>query len=286
MWKSKNRDNTVLTVPVDSIEASANFISHSSANILCNYMQKLEYLENILKCMAIKPRYVEEVIDYLEIDDLYSISYPMTCFCDIPLSKVKYHMNRYGDYGIAFDKNVLTLRNVQPITYININSQYGSDFKEVLQKLLNQDDRPDNKWSFLPDFVLTQLMYSKPIAGKMNKNGKTDTYLFRDECEWRYIPNVIPDDMEYVLTGNRNNDKARLEYSSALALEDNQRSWLKFNTNDIVYLIVPNENEAVKLIKFIRGSNMSESKTRLTNDERNRLISKIEVADKFDKNLA
>lgn len=61
---------------------------NNSANILCNYMKELEFLEKILKNKAIIPRYVIEPLDYLKIEELHRIAFPMTCFCDIPLSKV------------------------------------------------------------------------------------------------------------------------------------------------------------------------------------------------------
>ena len=79
----------------------------NSANILCNYMRELEYLEIILKNKAIIPRYVIEPLGYLKIEGLHKIAFPMTCFCDIPLSKVGGHMSRYGRYGLASDKQAI-----------------------------------------------------------------------------------------------------------------------------------------------------------------------------------
>ena len=37
---------------------------HNSANVLCNYMKKPEFLEIILKNQAIIPRYVIEPLEY------------------------------------------------------------------------------------------------------------------------------------------------------------------------------------------------------------------------------
>lgn len=79
---------------------------HSSANILCNYMRKMDYLLLALKVLALKPRYFEERLDYLGISGLNSIAFPMLCFCDIPLSKVGNHMKNYGGYGLAIRKQV------------------------------------------------------------------------------------------------------------------------------------------------------------------------------------
>ena len=111
-----------------------------SSNILCNYMKKQEYLDMIITNQAIIPRYVIENLDYLKIDGINKICFPMTCFCDIPFSKVSTHMHGrdgfqgYGDYGIAFDKKSLITKNkIQPITYINDNSPLLDDFREAFQ---------------------------------------------------------------------------------------------------------------------------------------------------------
>ena len=44
---------------------------NNSANVLCNYMKKPEFLEMILQNQAIIPRYVIEPLDYLNIDYTY-----------------------------------------------------------------------------------------------------------------------------------------------------------------------------------------------------------------------
>lgn len=94
----------------------------NSANALCNYMKRFEYLQMILEKQAIIPRYVIEPLGYLRITGVEQLAFPMTCFCDIPLSKVAGHMSKYGRYGIAFNKaTVMNKFRLQPIHYINSN---------------------------------------------------------------------------------------------------------------------------------------------------------------------
>ena len=53
----------------------------------------------------------------------------MTCFCDIPLSKLHYHIKNYGAYSIGLDKANWGIKNkLQPIKYVNQNSQLLKDF--------------------------------------------------------------------------------------------------------------------------------------------------------------
>ncbi len=271
-----NKDS--ITFPKNSTESIIGF-SSTSANVLCKYMTKPEYLHEILRDMAIKPRYVPEIIDYFREDSLQSVSIPMICFCDIPLVKVRSHSQYYGEYGIALDKKKCMTKNVQPITYINVNSRYYEDFSSVISLLMNSDDQPEDKWRALSDFVLTQILYSKPVYGETIKDGEKIQRLFKDECEWRYIPK-LPDDMELVLINKKNTNEGRDLYNKALSSNSNKSTWLSFVPDDISFLIVPDENAAIELIEYI-------SKELSFYDEkiRHRLISKIEVSSKIDKNF-
>lgn len=269
---------SLLSVPMDPGKKEYRE-SVTSANVLCKYMQKPKYLYEILANMAIKPRYVEEIIGFYGIDSLYSISIPMVCFCDIPLSKIAKHSDYYGAYGIALDKEFSTNKNVQPVTYINEKSSYYRDFSNTISNLILYDDHPGDKWKFLTDFMLTQMLYSKPIYGESFKGAEKIKKLFKDECEWRYIPE-LPKDMDIILINRKNTQEGRDLYNAALAQEENKSTWLSFNPSEISYLIVPDENAAIDLIDYI-----SNELTSYDTQTRNRLISKIEISNKIEKNF-
>lgn len=276
---AEEHKKTIIKLP-DETRESEKLTWVNSANTLCNYMRKPEYLQMILKNMALIPRYVEEIIDYLRIPGLSSISFPMTCFCDIPLSKVYSHMQYYGSYGIAFDKNAFVRRNIQPITYANLYSNYFRDFSESFKRAYTSDERIDTEWEFLVDNILSQLLYLKPIQGEMERDGRKEMRLFQDECEWRYIPS-IPADMELILPPNKNTEEGRQIYSKALSAQKNSSVWLDFSVDEIVYIIVPDESAAINLIEYIRRK----LKKGTSWMDKNRLISKIEIAENFRKNL-
>ena len=202
--------------------------------------------------MAIIPRYVEEMIDYMEVPGLSSISFPMTCFCDIPLNRGKFHSDYYGSYGIALDKYKMTKANdIQPVFYLNSNSRYYSDFISTFRKLYEEGKKIGKKWEFLQDFFLSVLLYSKPIEGNMRK-GEITRRLFQDECEWRFIP-TLPEDIDLsvtlmeVLAGYKD-----LFKSSGITLEVSLPKKLELkNTNrqffrDILQNLVDNSIKAVK----------------------------------------
>lgn len=72
---------------------------------LFTFTTEFKWLISMLKNKMISPRYCSEDIEYLKIDGIKKIAYPMRCFCDINLQKLDYHMSWYGNYGIAFEKS-------------------------------------------------------------------------------------------------------------------------------------------------------------------------------------
>lgn len=71
---------------------------------LFTFMTDFGFLLGCLEHKMLSPRYCEEDVRYLNLRKVKSLAYPMKCFCDISLKKLKVHMDWYGDYGIAFRK--------------------------------------------------------------------------------------------------------------------------------------------------------------------------------------
>ena len=124
-----------------------------SANALFNFMKELDFLKLILRNMAIIPRYYPEYIGYFKIKDVKKVTFPMTCFCDIPLSKLYTHIENYGSYGIGLDKGNWGINNgLQPIKYINENSQLLKDFVSSFSAALNEEF--DEKADVLKNYII------------------------------------------------------------------------------------------------------------------------------------
>ena len=253
---------------------------NNSSNVLCNYMKKQEYLNLILKNQAIIPRYVIEPVGYLNLGDLKSICFPMTCFCDIPFSKVGSHMSRYGEYGIGVDKvAVLKKYKIQPIHYMNENSPLTDDFRNAFMSFYNSDIRVDNSAEVLLDYLLSTMVYMKPIWGwEKNKEDNLEKYVYQDECEWRYIPaDHFPEDLKPIILRQRETSKnSRDAFSKALA--NHEECWLKFKWEDVRYLIVPDEIALKATIATIEKLNLEE-------EEKHMLIAKIEISRGFLDNM-
>ncbi len=249
----------------------------NSANVLCNYMKKIEYLKMILENQAIIPRYVIEPLGYLSIEGLYQIAFPMTCFCDIPFSKVGSHMSLYGRYGIAFRKGSFIKKcHVQPIHYITEESPLVKDFKQAFLEYFKSGEKTGKKDEVLKNYMVSTLLYMKPLSENKEIGGTITEYIYQDECEWRYIPTEkFPPNLKLILCKEANR-RATEPYSEAL--KNHQETWIKFDWEDVRYLIVPDESALHQIIDVIAKLSISEREKYL-------LISKIEVSARFLEDL-
>ncbi len=225
-----------------------------SANTLFNFMKKRNYLKQILKNKAIIPRYFNEDISYLGITE-NSVSIPMTCFCDINIQRIEDHTKIYGTYGIAFYKDWCISRKIQPIHYINPDSSIQHDFQNAFSQA-ERYSRDDEIIDGIQSYLLSHLMYMKPLYGESHSTNKVDQN-FHDEREWRYIPTILEIDTELppLLYGKRNNDKSRESHN--LGLTKCKDAWLYFNWSDIKYILVPNEVAKNALVRHIMSSSVS-----------------------------
>lgn len=176
-----------------SEKASKHTPSKIQADTLFHFTTELDYIISAIEDKMLSPRYCEEDIQYLKIPHLKNIAYPMKCFCDINLHRIEEHLQWYGYYGLAFTKGWGMQKQIQPIQYINQDSELRKDFTKAFSAALKSDARKESKTqSKMENFLLHEMMYYKPYEGKMrNRNtGKIKKKCFTDECEWRFIPDV------------------------------------------------------------------------------------------------
>ena len=233
-----------------------------SANTLFRFFKEPDYLFGSIEKKAMIPRYYGENIDYLNIG-FHRIAYPMICFCDITVHKLGEHMDLYGKYGIAFSKTWGIQKGIQPLQYVNRNSILCHDFSEAFKTSIME-----GKEDSATNFLLTQMYYMKPIEGTMPRDGKNIKKNFTDECEWRYVPNISTIGLPQVVTES---DMASIDVLNR-TISETDAVWLKFEFNDIKYIILPTNQDFEKICVFLDGVVADES-------IRRKLISKIIIWD-------
>lgn len=244
------------------------YISPSqTADTLFNFVDKRRFLEDAIKNKKISARYCIENVEYLDLG-IKEIAFPMKCFCDINMHKLKEHLLFYGNFGIAFSKKWGMEQGIQPLQYINPKSElckeYGMAFKAALEN-------NDTEYCKLRDYIALQLMYLKPYSGKfMNRNTKNLEYkCFTDECEWRFVADVTTLGMEEIITDPEKMAEGVLLLMSN-SINGRKEASLSFEYENIKYIILEDISDYSDFLAFIEKLDIEETDKKL-------LISKIIV---------
>ena len=287
-----------------------------SANTLFHFMNKLQYLLNALDNKALVPRYCDEDISYLGIQVngvlKTNIHILQKCFCDVPFHNLtnKFCVNIvsddliqmsedekneaktydthpafYGKYAIAFSKRWGEQNDLQPVHYLNKLSNFSLGIRDFLEYAFGLEDLPDALYTG----ILSELSFIKPLRGLMTRilsTGKTVHFIknFHDENEWRYVPNgdeLHKRSLEKIIV---NQDITKMKNKINISLEDQKYNniWLKFNYEDVKYLIVSNAWDRIDLIKHINNlPNERLSDTSSVEEQKGLLISRILVLDEI-----
>lgn len=283
-----------------------------SANSLFHFMKEPQYLYWALENKGLAPRYCEEKIKYLNIgfDRIYVLQ---KCFCDIQLhqlfekfplrlenesvelSQQQYnelrdsnnHVELYGKYGLAFSKEWCENNNFQPIHYLNTKSSYVKEFQDTFRYAINQENLSDEIYLD----ILGRLSYFKPLAGEMTRriDGIVVPIIknFHDEREWRYIPKRCElEDMKLERILYNSNLVQNVDtINDNLQTSDYRKIWIKFDYEDIEYIIVPDNMARLNLINYIMKKipDNSFKDSDLVDNQRYVMISKILVLDEIRK---
>lgn len=246
--------------------------SKIQADTLFTFTTRLDYLVQSIQNKMISPRYYSEDVKYLNISKKKA-AYPMKCFCDINLHRISLHLEWYGYYGLAFPKKWGMERGIQPVQYINPNSELCKDFSETFKKMLKSNLESSNFENMLKSLILHEMMYYKPYEGMMKNyfTGKNKRKCFTDECEWRYVPDVTILGYDQVYFDNEILNAGGLtDFSNSMAGKSEVS--LKYDYSDLKYIIIKTSSDLNRIIDDIE-------KLKMDKNTEHELISKIIVWD-------
>jgi hypothetical protein len=215
---------------------------------LSHFFRKFDYLKQALESRHFWPRYCSEHIEWTRVDEYAGsiyIAYPMVCFCDIPLTRIVRHSERYGHYGIGMTKDWATRNRLNPVVYV-------SDDTPVLRSIQGMIAATLLDTTFrLRNTLLPLIAYTKPTWGK--EPGDTDErkHEFYIECEWRYVPmdcewNKFYNERPWLYSNEFNNP---LMLEAANDLTENICP-LTFEYDDIEFIFVSTDNDEDLFVGF------------------------------------
>ena len=210
-----------------------------SSNTLFHFTNHYEYFIDSLK-HGLWPRYN---IEHCWNGKNFAI--PMVCFCDIPLSQIQNHVNRYGKYGIGVTKEFAKRNDITPVLYVDASSK----LKQKIDTLLTDYTLPTTDENNI-QFSEIMLYYLKRVEGietKEDQNGKKKQVhvKYYNEREWRYIPS-ISNAIHLEIDG-----KTTLKSCKELCEQTKKNNRLLLEPNDIQYLIVRCESMVLRLYEEI-----------------------------------
>lgn len=214
-----------------------------STNSIIHYTSSFEVLSLIIK-EGFKIKYCGEKL-LLGRGHYSAAAHPMVSFCDIPLSESKQHFDAYGRYGIGLSKKWAIHNGVNPVLYIDENSLLAESIYALMKARRKEDG---NLTLEQKSYILKIKSYAKNYSGTLIRNGNViNDYKFYDEREWRLVPKG--DSMNEASFSIKLNayEQDKDKYNSRLS-----DCRIKFEAEDISYIIVDKLSEIPNLIKVLR----------------------------------
>lgn len=224
-----------------------------STNTVFHYTKTFENIIGILT-NDFKPQYgIEDVLGSVFGFDDKEIAVQMVCFCDIPLSQIKRHSLKYGNYAIGLSKDWAIRNKINPLVYV----YRGSGFTEYFIDGLVEANKTDKHIDSILDSLIGSVQYLKPYEGKIWNKGERDERLVRfyDEREWRYIP--IGSQPLFLNIEQANKElgipvRSGVPFSlSDIPESDKTKHRLSFTPDDIRFIIVQKESELHKMVESV-----------------------------------
>ncbi len=140
-----------------------------SSDTLFHYTTSFDRIKQILTD-GFKPNYSLENFEFLfeEIENIKNHHFiPMVCFCDLPISNAKNHIENYGKYAIGLSKEWGEVNGLNPVMYISRNSKVIKNFRYAYSKYAELDIEIEKEKNQLLDFKYEDL--DKSFIAKLSK---------------------------------------------------------------------------------------------------------------------
>lgn len=216
-----------------------------SASVVFHLTRSKDSLYSILSDQGFRPKYCSERLEFREQSSgqlkSFEGAYPMVSFCDIPLSELKEHIGKYGDYGIGLSKNWAEEAGLNPVLYFAATSQLAGDLTNLLTSLSESKKSASSEHAVFEKYtkqLARILAYAKNYEGAVPQRD-LNLVRFADEQEWRFVPsNHQLSEVEAPFVLGKKKIASKDNFNSLV-----REFILPFKPNDIRYILIKDESE-------------------------------------------
>ena len=252
------------------------------SNALFHFTSRMDYLQSILQT-GFQPRYSLEYWPWF--NDGYFVSHAMTCFCDIPLTRISVHTTAYGRFGLGMSRSWIRENKIQPLTYCPENSVGFKALQTVIEQLniSSSNAGKEAAWNLCR-------LYKLDRGPMFSSTGKLMEKDFTQESEWRFVPNSE----KYFMGKNKHKHPKKLSKTiTERLISENKKHTGKFNDeqlantlnfgiDDIKYIFVSTNKQIGKMVKFISELD-SLSGASVNVNQRSLLLTKLTSLDSIQR---
>ena len=150
-----------------------------SANSIIHYTSEFDILNAIISGQGFKMKYCLGELT-TRGGQSYSFGIPMVSFCDVPLTEYKKHFKKqstnnlgyYGDYGIGLTKEWAKNNKLNPVLYIEYNSNLGTTLRKSIEKYVRGIVIPTvDVNNFQDDDFALFACFTKNYQGDLHRGG-------------------------------------------------------------------------------------------------------------------
>lgn len=211
---------------------------------LFHFTKSSDVLEVILED-GFWPRFCLEDVSWLGFTEYDYVSYPMVCFCDIPLSRISEHVDFYGSFGLGMSKDWAEKNGLNPVFYFSRSSATSKTLRKLNNPIIKLSDEDDVKKA--QNTIRYIYAFTKPTKGEMVVDNQPVGKNFYQESEWSYVPTDIK--ITHLTRVNHEN-VIKLQKANEATKKS---SLLKFTPNDIKYIFVKQDSDIPRIVNFIQS---------------------------------
>ena len=266
-------------MPEITLSLENNLFVYKDVNHLISYCKKLKYIIDNINNDGFRPSYCEEMLNNEKI------LIPMVSFCNIPIRDVENYMY-YGDYGLGFNMEWAIKNKLSPVIYVHQNSDFlnlqnisikniplaisevvlnevlknsftvftENDSIYFFKKLVTDLNKSNTRYRQFTKFWKNEVCFKITHEEFKGEIPTTITINSYNEREWRYVPFVDNKEFDEIIyqnkEGKNNPDYNKFKKETKPHFTE-EKHMLKFNLNDLKYIIVKNKLEIEQITKVL-----------------------------------